>query len=159
MARHTGGTVSSSSPLAGECPVSWAIGENNGNRNGSFLAPRVFWRPIRFGRRAPGLGLVPQEFIPVLENPTAPSQADAPVNGRNLTRISFPGNEFRHKSAFGGGSVATGSVRELSSFIHSSARNKPNSSRVGRRRAIRFARAQRFPPQMVDIEEQQRFRV
>src|SRR5664280_2449194 len=98
MARHTGGTVSSSSPLAGECPVSWAINENNGNRNGSCLAPRVSWRPIRSGRKAPELGLIPHELVPALENPTTPGQADAPVDARNLTRISLPDKEFHHKS-------------------------------------------------------------
>ena len=81
MAYRTGGTASSSSPLAGEFPVSWATNVNSGNRNGSCLAPRVVWKPIRSGRRAPELGLIPQGGIPVLENPIAPDQADAPVNG------------------------------------------------------------------------------
>lgn len=159
MVRHTGGTASSWSPPAGECPVSWAINVNNGNRNGSCLAPRVFWRPIRSGGKAPELGLIPHELIPVLENPTTPGQADAPVTGRNLTRISLPNNEFGHKSGFGCGPEATGSVREQSSFIHLSARHKPNSRGLRRRPAIRFAGSQCFPPQMVDIEKQQRFRV
>src|ERR1019366_2634659 len=134
MVRHTGGTVSSWSPLAGECPVSWATNVNNGNHNGSCLAPRVFWRPIRSGRKAPELGLIPHELIPVLENPTTPSQADAPVNGREVTRISLPNKEFHHKPGFGRGPEATCSVGAQSSFIHLSARHKPNSSGVGRRR-------------------------
>ena len=63
------------------------------------------------------------------------------------------------ESVFGEGSAETGSSREQSSFVHIQARDKPNSRGIGGSRVVRFVSAQSFPSQMVDIEEQERFRI
>jgi len=153
--RATRGTASSSSPLAGECPVSWAINVNNGNAM-VMLASRVL--AANSFRRKRLNWAYPHDLSWCLKI-QRPQVKLTLLSTRGTLLASLSDKEFHPKSGSGSGPAATGSVRELSSFIHLSARHKPNSSRVGRRRAIHFAGSQRFPLKWVDVEEQERFRV
>src|SRR5579863_9162057 len=48
---------------------------------------------------------------------------------------------------------------ELSWFSQLAARDRPNSGRAGRRRAAKLGRLQQLPPQVIDIEDQEGFRI